>query len=157
MSACSASRCELTETYSPAAIDRAPATSPAVPAVTTALVDSPAAATPSTRLAVDTMPSLAPRTAARSQPARWLRCTSAALVGGRDRAPWPGCGAASIISDRLAPTLTGAIRSAPTCALMSSARSPRPTGSGLENLRDGVVTFTSPPHPRGDLDDRFDH
>ena len=35
-----------------------------------------AAATPSTRLAVDTMPSLAPRTAARSQPMRPVRCRS---------------------------------------------------------------------------------
>src|SRR3954463_6796820 len=76
MSACSASSCELTETYSPAAIDKAPATKPAMPAVIPALGDAPDAATPSTRLAVETMPSLAPRTAARSQPARWLRCRS---------------------------------------------------------------------------------
>ena len=66
-SACSASRCELTETYSPAAIDSAPATRPAMPAVTIAAPDAPDAATPSTRLAVDRMPSLAPSTAARSQ------------------------------------------------------------------------------------------
>jgi len=32
-----------------------------------------AAATPSTKLAVDTTPSLAPRTAARNQPARLMR------------------------------------------------------------------------------------
>src|SRR4051812_26831368 len=76
MSASSASRCELTETYSPAAIDRAPATRPATPAVTMAAADAPDAATPSTRLAVDTMPSLAPSTAARSQLERWLRCAS---------------------------------------------------------------------------------
>ena len=76
MSACSASRCELTETYSPAAIDSAPATSPAIPAVTIAAADAPDAATPSTRLAVDRMPSLAPSTAARSQLERWLRWTS---------------------------------------------------------------------------------
>src|SRR3954467_3308656 len=76
MSACSASRCELTDTYSPAAIDRAPATRPAMPAVITALVDAPEAATPNTRLAVETMPSLAPRTAARNQPMRSARCCS---------------------------------------------------------------------------------
>ncbi len=35
-----------------------------------------AAATPSTRLDVDTMPSLAPSTAARSQPMRPVRCRS---------------------------------------------------------------------------------
>src|SRR6478672_8023239 len=82
MSACSASRCELTETYSPAAIDRAPATSPAIPAVTIAAPDAPDAATPNTRLAVDRMPSLAPSTAARNQLDRWLRWTS-----GRDSDP----------------------------------------------------------------------
>src|SRR6478672_10417994 len=76
MSACSASRCELTDTYSPAAIDRAPATRPAIPAVTIAAPDAPDAATPKTRLAVDRMPSLAPSTAARSQLDRWLRWTS---------------------------------------------------------------------------------
>jgi hypothetical protein len=41
-----------------------------------AVRDVPAAATPSTRLAVDTMPSLAPSTAARGQLERWLRWTS---------------------------------------------------------------------------------
>ena len=54
MSARSASRCELTETYSPAAIDSAPATSPAVPAVTIApptrrTPRRPARGSPSTR------------------------------------------------------------------------------------------------------------
>src|SRR4051812_50015008 len=87
MSACSASRCELTETYSPAAIDRAPAMSPAIPAVTTALVDSPAAAAPSTRLGGETMPALAPRTAARRHPERWLGGISARRGG-----PAPGGG-----------------------------------------------------------------
>ena len=76
MSARSASRCELTETYSPAAIDSAPAARPAIPAVTIAAPDAPDAATPSTRHAVDTMPSFAPSTAARSQLERWLRCTA---------------------------------------------------------------------------------
>ena len=61
---------ELTDTYSPAAIDMAPATSPATPATTTALWVASAAATPITRLAVERMPSLAPRTVARNQPMR---------------------------------------------------------------------------------------
>src|SRR6476620_8779836 len=76
MSARSASRCELPETYSPAAIESAPATNPAIPAVTIAVPDAPDAATPSTRLAVERIPSLAPSTAARSQPDRRLRWTS---------------------------------------------------------------------------------
>src|SRR5678815_5971750 len=75
-SARSVSDCELTDTYSPAAIDSAPATSPATPASRTSLRAAFAAATPTTRLAVETMPSLAPRTAARSQPIRSVRCRS---------------------------------------------------------------------------------
>src|SRR3954469_2377880 len=80
MSACSASRCELTETYSPAAMDSAPATRPAMPAVRIAAAEAPEAATPRTRLAGETKPSLAPSTAARSQFERWLRCVSAACT-----------------------------------------------------------------------------
>ena len=67
------SDCELTETYSPAAIDMAPATSPAMPAMSTSVWALLAAATPEMRLAVDRMPSLAPSTAARSQPMRPMR------------------------------------------------------------------------------------
>src|SRR3954471_11041448 len=76
MSARSVSRWELTDTYSPAAIERAPATRPAMPAVTIAADDAPDAATPRTRLEVERIPSLAPRTAARSQFERLLRWTS---------------------------------------------------------------------------------
>ena len=72
MSACSASVCELTATYSPAAMDIAPATRPARPAIKISGRPDPAAATPTTRLAVETRPSLAPSTAARNQP---MRCT----------------------------------------------------------------------------------
>jgi len=70
------SACECTDTYSPAAIDIAPATSAASAAATTSACVAFAAATPATRLAVDTMPSLAPSTAARSQPIRLVRCRS---------------------------------------------------------------------------------
>ncbi len=48
--------CELTDTYSPAAIDMAPATRPANPAITTAWCAAPAAATPTRMDAVETMP-----------------------------------------------------------------------------------------------------
>src|SRR6185503_18126298 len=75
-SACSVSACELTETYSPAAIDIAPATAPAMPAVSKLAWLASAAATPTTRLAVETIPSFAPRTAARNQPTRRLRWRS---------------------------------------------------------------------------------
>src|SRR5262245_38004754 len=54
----------------------APATSPATPATSTWPRAASAAATPSTRLAVETMPSFAPSTAARSQPMRAVRCRS---------------------------------------------------------------------------------
>ena len=60
------SRWELTETYSPAAIDMAPATRAAPPAIRISVRPWAAAATPTIRLAVETMPSLAPSTAARS-------------------------------------------------------------------------------------------
>ena len=73
MSACSVSACELTDTYSPAAIDSAPATRPATPATMTSPRAAFDAATPTTRLAVETMPSLAPSTDARSQPMRSVR------------------------------------------------------------------------------------
>lgn len=72
-SAASISDCDRTETYSPAAIDSAPATRPARPEVSTASCEAWAAATPVMRLAVETMPSLAPSTAARSQLLRKIR------------------------------------------------------------------------------------
>lgn len=67
MSAFSTSVCELTETYSPAAMDKAPATSPAKVAKIIGSRVALAAATPIARLAVDKMPSLAPSTAALNQ------------------------------------------------------------------------------------------
>ena len=76
MSARSVSACDCTDTYSPAAIDIAPATVPATPAARIAPWPTPPAATPTTRPATETMPSLAPSTAARNQPTRSLRCSS---------------------------------------------------------------------------------
>jgi hypothetical protein len=63
--------CDFTETYSPTAIDIAPAAIAATPAVMRNL-SSPglAAVTPIIKLAVETKPSFPPRTAARNQPAR---------------------------------------------------------------------------------------
>lgn len=75
-SAFSVSDCELSETYSPAAIDMAPATSTATPAIRTSFCFAAAAATPTIRLAVDMIPSLAPRTAALSHPMRSTRWVS---------------------------------------------------------------------------------
>ena len=74
---------ELTDTYSPAAIDIAPATSAAPAAVTTAVWDAPDATTPMAKLATDTMPSSAPSTTARSQPdraPRWRSATAGAWL-----------------------------------------------------------------------------
>src|SRR6185295_12771810 len=77
MSACSASRCELTDTYSPAAIDIDPAKRPATPATRTASFEAEDAATPIIRLEIETIASSEPSTAARNHPARPLRCISA--------------------------------------------------------------------------------
>lgn len=70
----------LTETYSPKAIDTAPPTSPATPAVRIGPCAAVTLATPTTIAATETMPSLAPRTPARNQFSReeWsLPCISA--------------------------------------------------------------------------------
>ncbi len=76
----------LTETYSPAPMLIAPAASPATPAITIAdrLLVAPSA--PMTMPAVDTMPSLAPSTAARSQLSRlfspvWCGSSSCGPIG----------------------------------------------------------------------------
>ncbi len=70
MSARSESDCELTDTYSPAAIDIAPATRPEMPATTTLWWVPCALATPIIRLEVDNIPSFAPRTEALNHPRR---------------------------------------------------------------------------------------
>lgn len=83
------SDCELTETYSPAAIDMATATSPATPAMKTLFCVVAAAATPTIKLAVETMPSLAPSTAALNHPMRSTRWSPGA--GEDDSTGPPAC------------------------------------------------------------------
>src|SRR5690606_35922565 len=94
-SARSVSACDCTETYSPAAMENAPATVPAMPLARITIPEAPVAATPTTSPAIETTPSLAPRTAARSQPARLLRWCSGGGMGvdslGRLRRWWRRC------------------------------------------------------------------
>ena len=65
-------------------IDIAPATSPANAVSKIVSCEVAAAATPTTRLAVETIPSLAPNTAARSQPTRSSRCFSLCTIAKMD-------------------------------------------------------------------------
>jgi hypothetical protein len=91
LSARSLSRWLETDTYSPSAIDTAPATSPASPAVKMGPRADVAPATPTTMPATDTIPSLAPSTPARSQfnrPAVLPACGSPGCVGRPLAAAW---------------------------------------------------------------------
>ena len=79
----SLSRWLLTDTYSPRAIERAPPTSPATEAARMGPSCGVAPATPTAMADTDTMPSLAPRTPARSQLSRFAsppECGSPAWV-----------------------------------------------------------------------------
>ena len=80
------------ETYSPAAMDNAPASRPAMPVVTRPCDETPAPATPRIRLALDTSPSFTPKTAARRFPpdTRLWRCPISSTEVGM---AWPGNGA----------------------------------------------------------------
>ena len=71
--------CIRDRTYSPAAIDIAPETKPATPVNKIVSCVAFAAAMPITKLAVETIPSFAPKTAARNQPMRCERCDSECL------------------------------------------------------------------------------
>lgn len=68
--------------YSPAAMEKAPAASPASPLITTVCWLAVPPATPVMRARLETSPSIAPKTAGRSQPpftSRWVwlsRCAS---------------------------------------------------------------------------------
>jgi hypothetical protein len=61
-------------------MDIAPATNPATPAIKMATWEAEEAATPIIRLAVETMASSDPSTAARNQPTRPLRCFSTGAI-----------------------------------------------------------------------------
>jgi hypothetical protein len=76
------SDCDETETYSPAAIDIAPAVMPATPAINAARGEGSADATPTSNDDIDTIPSFAPKTAARSQPLRVTKCGSLSCADG---------------------------------------------------------------------------
>src|SRR4051794_2801926 len=77
------------EPYSPAAIDTAPAISPATPASRTTLAPGSAPATPRISETFDTRPSLAPKTAARATPP-WMSRWWCSETGGRGRGSGTG-------------------------------------------------------------------
>ena len=142
--AASSSRCERTETYSPAPIDSAPASSPASPVSRTVVVDAPPPVTPSTRARLLTRPSLAPNTAARNVPetrarpraarprttSSWIR-SSAAMAGVASASVWYGdrvsarCASARTNTDpnRRASNASRRIRGAPRRAGPTSSPS----------------------------------
>jgi hypothetical protein len=73
-SAWTSSFCEETDTYSPAAIEQAPAARPARPVSTIVCAEPPPPPTPAISDTLVTSPSMAPNTAGRSQPpdtSRW--------------------------------------------------------------------------------------
>ena len=71
--ASSNSRCERTETNSPAPIDSAPAKRPAIPETITIELETPVAPIPMMSARLETKPSLAPNTAARKLPDSLVR------------------------------------------------------------------------------------
>ena len=73
-SAWTSSFCEDTDTYSPAAMENAPAASPASPVRTIRCPDAPPPPTPAISDRLVTRPSIAPNTAGRSQPPDTSRC-----------------------------------------------------------------------------------
>ena len=86
------SRWEVTEMYSPAAIESAPASKPAVPAATTIPCEVPVAAIPRVSARFETSPSLAPKTPARNIPDMRSRDRAA---NPRTTSPWM-CSSAAI-------------------------------------------------------------
>ena len=97
-SASTSSFCEETETYSPVAMENAPAASPASPVSTMRCAEPPEAFTPAPTPAISetlvTRPSMAPNTAGRSQPPEtslcWCPCASCCSLISTDMVGFPG-------------------------------------------------------------------
>src|SRR6476469_7764539 len=133
--ACSVSRWVLTETYSPTAMLIAPAARPAMPAVMIADSSAVAPATPTTMPAVDTMPSLAPSTPARSQLSRLatsLPCGSS----------WP-------LSDSstCSRVMVGGLRSGTEELVVGAQRALAPTSAAAWEMRcaSSMSSWVTPP------------
>src|SRR5437773_504238 len=91
-SACTSSFCDDTDTYSPVAIENAPAASPARPVSTRSWREPPPPPTPAISETLVTRPSIAPNTAGRSQPPATSRCWCPRS------SPWD-CAAAVMVSN----------------------------------------------------------
>src|SRR5690606_9553895 len=121
----------------------APATNPATPASNSVLREEPAAAIPMIRLAVETMPSLAPSTAARSQPMRWVwRCSGLARTRscGFIRCGLLGCGLL-LARRRFGARLRGLIRLDPLLGCQLACQLPNQLVWHLIELRQAHAAF----------------
>src|ERR1700722_8572949 len=114
--------CEETETNSPAAIENAPAASPARPVRTIACCDPPPPPTPAISDTLVTSPSIAPNTAGRSHPPETSRCSG----------PW--CGAASICSFPVVIIANSTQR--PSARVLPSVLPPRGAGNDVRVTSD---------------------
>src|SRR6478735_8191808 len=148
--ASSESRCVLTETYSPEPMLIAPAARPATPAITIADRSLVAPTAPMTMPAVETMPSLAPSTAARSQLSRLL---SPLPCGSSSCGPITASSSWAVIGQIQASG--GAGRNQGQAALAAAGRSPTTDRrlAGLLRLDDPLRHQQTDPEQR-DRDDR---
>src|SRR6266508_1097750 len=139
MSRSNTSRCDRIEMYSPAAIENAPARSPATPASTMIVLSTAAPVNPMIRDRFDTRPSLTPKMAARRAPLR-----PPATVPSPFSATGPRWG--RIVSSRLLNSPRSMLRSAPVAT--SSARSRRFLAPAVvpEELLDLLVVRGAPDH-----------
>src|SRR6266540_7397928 len=115
MSRSNTSRCDRIEMYSPAAIENAPARSPATPASTMIVLSTAAPVNPMIRDRFDTRPSLTPKMAARRAPLR-----PPATVPSPFSATGPRWG--RIVSSRLLNSPRSMLRSAPVSTSSAPSR-----------------------------------